>query len=81
MPPLVEMIAAHKIPFVGALSKVSHDGKTVPTTTFKQLLNSAFHPDVQQKDWDDLSYIADPYRCVSQMLRHPASFGCSISLI
>ena len=61
VPPLVETIAAHKITLVSELSKISHNGKTVSTTTFKQLVNSGFHPDVTQKDWDDLSYIADPF--------------------
>eukprot|EP01043_Picozoa_sp_COSAG02_P025887 COSAG02_NODE_1472_length_12451_cov_183.797037_2_plen_98_part_00 len=63
LPTLVECIAAHKIPFVATLAKRSHDGKTVPTTAFIQVLHEGFRPgDVTEKDWDELRYIADPFR-------------------
>jgi Ca2+-binding EF-hand superfamily protein/CRP-like cAMP-binding protein len=63
LPVLVERIAVQKIPFIGALIKRSQDGKTVPTTLFKAILAQGFlASDATEKDWENLTYIADPFR-------------------
>ena len=63
LPALIERIAAHKIPLVAALAKRSHDNKIVSTRVLVQVLHEGFRPaEVTEKDWEELTYIADPFR-------------------
>lgn len=62
LPPLVERIAAHKIPFVAELGRRSNDSKTVSTTVFMKVLHEGYPTgQVTENDWQELKYIADPF--------------------
>lgn len=60
---LVERIATSKHTFAAALAKHSRDGATVQTGAFLQILSDGFQPgETTGKDWEELRYIADPFR-------------------
>ena len=60
---LVERIGTSKHTFAAALAERSDDGTAVETGAFLQILSNGFQPgDATEKDWEELRYIADPFR-------------------
>ena len=63
LPALVERIGTNKGTFLSALTKRSQDSKTLPTADFLHVLKEGFPTsETTEKDWEELRYIADPYR-------------------
>ena len=63
LPDLVERIGTNKGSFLSALARRSQDGKTLPTAHFLHVLKEGFPTnEATERDWEELRYIADPYR-------------------